>query len=49
MAEPLTHPSIKDGWFMEKSSMWPGQGVFAPPLSAHFAYLALTIPHSYDP
>jgi hypothetical protein len=26
MAAPLTHPCIVDGWFMEKSTMWPGQG-----------------------
>ncbi|KAI8141922.1 spermidine synthase [Fennellomyces sp. T-0311] len=27
MAAPLTHPSIKDGWFMEKNSQWPGQAM----------------------
>ncbi|SAL98694.1 hypothetical protein [Absidia glauca] len=27
MAAPLTHPSIQDGWFMEKSTMWPGQAM----------------------
>jgi hypothetical protein len=26
MAAPLSHPCIVDGWFMEKSTMWPGQG-----------------------
>jgi hypothetical protein len=26
MAAPLTHPCIENGWFMEKSTMWPGQG-----------------------
>ncbi|TKA35557.1 hypothetical protein B0A54_13144 [Friedmanniomyces endolithicus] len=25
MAE-LTHPTIVDGWFRERSDMWPGQG-----------------------
>ncbi|PVG02234.1 putative chimeric spermidine synthase/saccharopine reductase [Serendipita vermifera] len=24
---PLTHPSIKDGWFREISSQWPGQAM----------------------
>ncbi|CAO0797896.1 unnamed protein product [Mucor circinelloides] len=27
MAAPLTHPCIVDGWFMEKSTMWPGQAM----------------------
>ncbi|KAG2223353.1 hypothetical protein INT45_002848 [Circinella minor] len=27
MAAPLTHPSINNGWFMEKNSQWPGQAM----------------------
>lgn len=26
MVVGLSHPSIKDGWFLEKNDMWPGQG-----------------------
>lgn len=28
MAAPLTHETIKDGWFHEKTTLWPGQGMF---------------------
>lgn len=27
MAAQLTHESIKDGWFHEKATLWPGQGM----------------------
>jgi spermidine synthase len=27
MAEPLSHPLVKDGWFMETSTLWPGQAM----------------------
>jgi hypothetical protein len=26
MAQPITHECIVDGWFREKSVLWPGQG-----------------------
>lgn len=27
MTSSLTHPAIKDGWFREESSLWPGQAM----------------------
>ncbi|KAI8577011.1 hypothetical protein K450DRAFT_253956 [Umbelopsis ramanniana AG] len=27
MAAPLTHETIKDGWFHEKTTLWPGQAM----------------------
>ncbi|CEG72067.1 Putative Spermidine synthase [Rhizopus microsporus] len=27
MSAPISHPCIVDGWFMEKSTMWPGQAM----------------------
>ncbi|KAF9981519.1 putrescine aminopropyltransferase [Modicella reniformis] len=27
MAEQLTHPLVKDGWFKETSTLWPGQAM----------------------
>ncbi|KAL1921303.1 uncharacterized protein VTP21DRAFT_11019 [Calcarisporiella thermophila] len=27
MAAPITHPAIKDGWFKEVSTLWPGQAM----------------------
>ncbi|KAK3808797.1 MAG: spermidine synthase [Benniella sp.] len=27
MAESLSHPLVKDGWFMETSTLWPGQAM----------------------
>lgn len=27
MAETLTHPLVKDGWFKETGTLWPGQAM----------------------
>jgi hypothetical protein len=50
MAAPISHPCIENGWFMEKSTMWPGQGnIFSLSLFFYETFVYLSFLFSYVP